>query len=211
MSLSTTKPTKWLVRPVKTQISLANRPVSSVFAVHMKKPWVLSYPLNTQWRLIRLGGWWDWASQGGCPGWSESLMGAQVILLVFVMLRLRWVLYQRCLHLLLDKLANIIYFICLASKWVLLLSSQLWNMSDPLTESGKTSFGLVKVSWNSMYNWLNHFFGNFRDLGCWLLEVQVPFRKILQKHCGVEIFYINQPSQMIPWHVYNDELWHLYH
>ena len=39
-----------------------------VFAVRMKKAWVLSYPLNTQRRLIRLG---------GCPGWSESSLGAQ--------------------------------------------------------------------------------------------------------------------------------------
>ena len=38
-----------------------------VFAVRMKKLWVLSYPLSTQWRLIRLG---------GCPGWSESSLGA---------------------------------------------------------------------------------------------------------------------------------------
>ena len=39
----------------------------------MKKPWVLSYPLSTQGRLIRLG---------GCAGWSESSLAAQVILLV---------------------------------------------------------------------------------------------------------------------------------
>ena len=38
------------------------------FAVHMKKAWTLSYPMSAQWRLIRLG---------GCPGWSESLLGAQ--------------------------------------------------------------------------------------------------------------------------------------
>ena len=38
-----------------------------VFAVHMKKPWALSYPLIAQQRLIRLG---------GCPGWSESSLGA---------------------------------------------------------------------------------------------------------------------------------------
>ena len=38
-----------------------------VFAVRMKKPWVLSYPLSAQRRLIR---------QGGCPGWSESSLGA---------------------------------------------------------------------------------------------------------------------------------------
>ena len=33
-----------------------------VFAVRMKKSWVLSYPLSAQRRLIRLG---------RCPGWSE--------------------------------------------------------------------------------------------------------------------------------------------
>ena len=44
-----------------------HRPVWSVFAVRMKKPWVLSYPLSAQRRLIRVG---------GCPGWSESSLGA---------------------------------------------------------------------------------------------------------------------------------------
>ena len=39
-----------------------------VFTVGMKKHWILSYPLSAQRRLIRLG---------GCPGWSESLLGAQ--------------------------------------------------------------------------------------------------------------------------------------
>ena len=39
-----------------------------VFAVRMKKPWALSYPLSTQWRLFRLG----W-----CPSWSGSSLGAQ--------------------------------------------------------------------------------------------------------------------------------------
>ena len=39
-----------------------------VFAVRMKKAWVLSYPLSAQQRLIR---------PGGCPGWYESLLGAQ--------------------------------------------------------------------------------------------------------------------------------------
>ena len=33
------------VRPAKTQISLGIRPVWSVFAVRMKKHWVLSYAL----------------------------------------------------------------------------------------------------------------------------------------------------------------------
>ena len=39
----------------------------------MKRLWVLSYPLSVQRRLIRLG---------GCPGWSEYSLGAQVNLLV---------------------------------------------------------------------------------------------------------------------------------
>ena len=43
------------------------------FAVRMKKHWVLSYWLSVQRRLISLG---------GCPGWSESSLGAQVILFV---------------------------------------------------------------------------------------------------------------------------------
>ena len=38
-----------------------------VFAVRMKKPWVLSYPVSAERRLIRLG---------RCPGWSESSLGA---------------------------------------------------------------------------------------------------------------------------------------
>ena len=45
-----------------------------VFAVRMKKAWVLSFPLSAQRRLIRLG---------GCPGWSESSLGAYAILLFF--------------------------------------------------------------------------------------------------------------------------------
>ena len=51
------KTNKMSVRPAKTQISLG---------VRMKKPWAFSYLLNTQRRLIRLG---------GCPGWSESSLG----------------------------------------------------------------------------------------------------------------------------------------
>ena len=66
MSRLMTKLTKWHVRRAKTQISLGG----SVFAVHMMKAWVLSYPLNAQRRLIWLG---------GCPVWSESSLGARAI------------------------------------------------------------------------------------------------------------------------------------
>ena len=55
MTHSMTKPTKW---PVPS--------LTRIFAVHMKKPWVLSYPLSTQRRLIRLS---------GCTGWSWVFAG----------------------------------------------------------------------------------------------------------------------------------------
>ena len=45
----------------------------TVFAVRMKKHWVLSYPMSVQRRLIRLG---------GCPDCTEFMLGAQVIVLV---------------------------------------------------------------------------------------------------------------------------------
>ena len=66
MSRLMTKPTKWQVRAAKTQISLIR-----VFAVRIKKAWVLSYPLSAQRKLIRLG----------CPA-DLSLRGRKVILLV---------------------------------------------------------------------------------------------------------------------------------
>ena len=64
-----TKPTKWHVRPGKTQISLGIRPVWSVFAVCMKKAWILSYPLSAQRRL-----WSDWvdAQADLCLCWAQS-------------------------------------------------------------------------------------------------------------------------------------------
>ena len=61
LSRLTTKPTKWHVHPAKTW--------TRVFAVRMKKAWVLSYLLSTQRRL-----WSD-------SGWSESLLGVQVVVL----------------------------------------------------------------------------------------------------------------------------------
>ena len=73
MSRSMTKPTIWHMHPVSTRISLGIRPVWSVSAVHMKKPWGLSYSLSAQWRLFRLS---------GCPGWSESSLGGHISLLV---------------------------------------------------------------------------------------------------------------------------------
>ena len=42
------------------------------FTAHMNKLWIPGFPFSSLHRLIRLG----W-----CPGWSESWMGTQIILL----------------------------------------------------------------------------------------------------------------------------------
>ena len=62
------------VRPAKTQISLDIRPVWSVFAVRMKKAWVLSYPLSAQRRL--------WSEAGRMPKLIWVFAGRTVTLLV---------------------------------------------------------------------------------------------------------------------------------
>ena len=49
------------MHPEKTPISLGIRPVWSVFAVRMKRPWVLSYPLSAQRRLRS-----DWVHRSFC-------------------------------------------------------------------------------------------------------------------------------------------------
>ena len=79
------------VRLAKTQISLGIRPVWSVFAVRMKKAWVLSYPLSAQRRL-----WSDWADAQADP----SLRWAHSHFVGFVMRRL--ILFQ--LHCLLAEI-----------------------------------------------------------------------------------------------------------
>ena len=61
------KTNKMTVPPAKTPINLGIRPVWSVFAV-----------LRTQAFFMRTAK----TDQTGCPGWSESLLGAHAILLV---------------------------------------------------------------------------------------------------------------------------------
>ena len=70
------KTNKMSVVPAKTQISLGFRPVWSVFAVRMKKPWVLSYPMSAQRRL-----WSDWADAQA----DLSVRWAHTRFVVFVM------------------------------------------------------------------------------------------------------------------------------
>ena len=62
------KPTKWPVCPVKTPISLGIRPVWSVCAVCMMKPWVLS---STHWAHSE-----DSDQTGRMPRLIESSLGA---------------------------------------------------------------------------------------------------------------------------------------
>ena len=75
MSQGMTKSTKWHVHLARTQVSLGVRPVWSVFAVRMKKAWVLSQPLRTQQRF-----WSDWADAQA----DESSLGAHAMLLVLL-------------------------------------------------------------------------------------------------------------------------------
>ena len=79
------KTNKVSMRPAKTQISLGIRPVWSVFAVRMKKAWVLSYPLSAQRRL-----WSDWADAHA----ELSLRWAHSHFVGFVMSGLIWETFQ---------------------------------------------------------------------------------------------------------------------
>ena len=63
-----TKPTKWPLRPAKTQISMGIRPVWSESSQCTQR-----FFMRTAKTLIRLG---------GCTGWSVSSLGAMVILLL---------------------------------------------------------------------------------------------------------------------------------
>ena len=75
LSRLTTKPTKWHVRPAKTHISLGIRPVWSESSL---STWGKLRSLA----IIRAHSEASDQTLGGCPGWSESLLGAKVILLV---------------------------------------------------------------------------------------------------------------------------------
>ena len=70
LSRLTTKPTKWHVRPAKTQINLGIRPVSSESS------------LSTWERLKSLAIIRAHSEASDQTGWSESSLGAKVILLV---------------------------------------------------------------------------------------------------------------------------------
>ena len=66
------KTNKMACAPSEDSDQPGNQPsLIRVFAVRMKKAWALSYPVSAERRLIRLG---------GCPGWSESSLGADSFL-----------------------------------------------------------------------------------------------------------------------------------
>ena len=75
LSQCMTKPAKWSVRPAKTQTILGIRRVWSVSSLCAlcvaKDPNFLQTDSE------------DSNQTGGCPDWSESSLGAQVILLIF--------------------------------------------------------------------------------------------------------------------------------
>ena len=74
-----TKPTKWPVRPTKTDQPGHPPSLIRVFTVRMKKHWVLSYPISAQRRL-----WSVWVLAQA----DLSLLGAKVIFFGFAMCRL---------------------------------------------------------------------------------------------------------------------------
>ena len=84
------KTNKMTVCPAKTQISLGICPVWSDFAVHMKKAWVLSYPLSAQRRLLI-----DWADAQADPSlrWAHSHFVGFVTRRLFCDKGIDW---QRC-------------------------------------------------------------------------------------------------------------------
>ena len=114
-----TKPTKWHLHPAKTQIIVGNSTPSliGVFAVRMKKAWVLSNPLSAQQKLIWLG---------GCPGWPESSLGALCHSVGFVMRRLTLWHWQEVIN---PFMPGALFYLCkldestshLRGVWFLLL------------------------------------------------------------------------------------------
>ena len=79
-----TKPTKWVWAQRRLRSAWASARLIRVFAVHMKKPWALSYPLS---------------ALGGCPGWSESSLGAHLFCwFCHVVAHINFILFRTLSH-----------------------------------------------------------------------------------------------------------------
>ena len=111
------------VHPAKIQISLDIRPVWSVFAVCMKKAWVLSYPLNALRRL-----WSDWAYAQA----DLSLLWAHTHFVGFVMSRLKC--YKCCRQ-------TPVWLWIIRAGWNYFLALVLWWIM--ISWQGKLSFSHV--------------------------------------------------------------------
>ena len=132
MSQSTTKPTKWLVCPLKTQINLCIRPVWS-----LKNPWVHSYPLSAHRRL------------GRYPGWSKSSLSSHHFV-GFVLLQLMSTSLKGCLWTQLsiktEKLVHLSLKINFQLVWIGKISKIIRN----LVEEQKLYFWLIYIKgWKS--------------------------------------------------------------
>ena len=136
MSHSTTKPTKWPVHPVKLAFAQSNQS-SLCTSLVTKDPNIL--------RLISLG---------GCPGWSESLMGTHPFF-DFVMLQLIFShLSQSAIS---PDNCPMIWFISAALFWQTLFDSlcsrTAWNshsdsLSADITLFQKTYWAEIKIMTN---------------------------------------------------------------
>ena len=96
-----------------------------VFAVCMKKAWVLSYPLSAQQTLIRLG---------GCPGWSESSLGAQSFcwfchVVAYICFHFYGTHINTVVFLITDKLCNHVQIVFCNIIWWPLVSNGNWTFS----------------------------------------------------------------------------------
>ena len=101
-----TKPTTVTLRPAKTQFSLGICPVWSVFAIRMKKAWVISYPLSAQRRrkLGSLATHWAHSEDSDQTGRMPELI---------------WVFAGRTFTLLVLSCRGLFYCIVLFSIWFL--------------------------------------------------------------------------------------------
>ena len=162
MSLLMTKPTKWDVGPPKTDQTGHPPILIRVLAVHMKKPWVLSYPLSAQRRL-----WSDWADAQA----DLSLRWAHSHFVGFVMRRLiswKWDRHSRQWNLFfwlmyLDT-CTVLFVLRKTKNHVIYLVeklSELYSSCTNKTVLSRKSFMKIKP-----YD-LSHKFGRFYEASAW--------------------------------------------
>ena len=130
-----TKPTKWSVIPAKTQISMGIR---SDWSESSLSVWRKLGSLATHWC--------------GCPGWSESLLGAQVILLV-----LSWGGSYNCPRKRMQETVrhHSASLFCAKVTFVMELSTRLVCGQSQVRFSYPATFFHGVWSWNNLYDHLS--------------------------------------------------------